>query len=241
MLQPAPMRTSLAILLGWLLVVSARAEFRTWTRSDGLTADLDLVSVTDAGGEKSADFKLRNGRSMTLKVASFSQADVVLLDSWHPPAPAAPAGVFDAILAGNLVKLHGKSLRTCKDFVKPVKYYVFYYTASWCGPCHRFTPALVDFYNKNKPGTGDFEVVLITCDQVEKAMEEYAAEMAMPWPQLKLSKTDKFKKEFKHPGNGIPNLVLTDVQGNVLKTSYEGDHYLGPQVVMTYLESLLHK
>ena len=63
----------------------------------------------------------------------------------------------------------------------------------------------------------------------------------MAWPQLKLSKAEGFKKTFKHPGDGIPNLVLTDVSGKLLKTSYEGDTYLGPGVVVTHLRSLLQK
>ena len=235
------MKTTLPLLFACLLAGSARAEFRTWTRNDGKTAELDLMCVSDAGGEKSGEFKLRNGRALTLKVSGFAEADAKLLSEWQPAPPPAPPSVFDAILDGNLVKLHGKSLKTCKDFAKPAKYYLFYYTASWCGPCHRFTPSLVEFYNKNKPGNADFELVLITCDREEKAMEEYAAEMTMPWPQLKFAKTDKFKKEFKHPGNGIPNLVLTDLQGNLIKGSYEGDTYLGPQVVMQHLESLLNK
>jgi len=240
------MKTMLQLLLGGLLAAPAHAEFRTWTRSDGKTAELDLVAVTEAGGEKSGEFKLRNGRSVTLKQSSLAAADATLLAEWKPAAPAAPAAakapsVFDKILDGSLVKLSGKSLKSCKDFEPPAKYYLFYYTASWCGPCHKFTPSLVEFYNKNKPGNPDFELILITCDSDEKAMEEYAAEAKMPWPQLKLSKTEKFKKEFKHPGGGIPNLVLTDLQGNLIKTSYEGETYVGPGVVMTHLETLLKK
>jgi len=235
------MKTMLPFLFGCMLAASARAEFRTWTRSDGKTAELELVSVSDAGGEKSGEFKLRNGRALTLKVSGFAAADAKLLSEWKPAPPPAPPAVFDAVLNGNLVKLDGKLLKTCKDFAKPAKYYLFYYTASWCGPCHRFTPSLVEFYNKNKPGNADFELVLITCDNEEKAMAKYAAEMTMPWPQLKFAKTDKFKKEFKHPGNGIPNLVLTDLQGNLLKSSYDGNNYLGPKVVMDHLATLLQK
>ncbi len=235
------MKTTLSLLLCCLWAGSARAEFRSWTRSDGKSAELDLVAVTGTAGAKSAEFKLRNGRPITLPVSGFAEADAKVLDEWRPAAPPAPPCVFDGVLDGNLVKLHGKSLKAFRDFEKPAKYYLFYYTASWCGPCHKFTPSLVEFYNKNKPGNHDFDLVLITCDQEEKAMEGYAAEMSMPWPQLKLAKTDKFKKEFKHPGSGIPNLVLTDTQGNLLKTSYEGGKYVGPAVVMNYLETLLHK
>ena len=235
------MKTTLPVLLGFLLAASASAEFRTWTRSDGKTAELELLSVTDAGGEKAGEFKMRNGKKVTLKASTLIEADAKLLEEWKPAAAEAAVvpSVFDKALDGNLVKLNGKSLKSFKEFTPPAKYYLFYYTASWCGPCHKFTPSLVAFYDKHKPGNNDFEIVLVTSDSDEKAMEEYAAEMKMQWPQLKLSAAGRFKKEFKHPGTGIPNLVLTDPQGNLIKTSYEDGKYLGPAVVMNHLESLL--
>lgn len=240
------MKTTTLLLLSCLFSLPASAEFRIWTRADGKTAELELTGVTDANGEKSGEFKMRNGKTVTLKASSFTEADAKLLAEWKPAADAsansaAAGSVFDGTLDGNLVKLSGKSLKSFKDFQKPTKYYLFYYTASWCGPCHKFTPSLVEFYDKYKPGNQEFEIVLITSDSDEESMEEYAAEMKMQWPQLKLSKAEKFKKEFKHPGGGIPNLVLTDLQGNLIKTSYEGKNYVGPTVVMNHLATLLKK
>jgi len=72
-------------------------------------------------------------------------------------------------------------------------------------------------------------------------MENYSVEKKMPWPQLKLSKVEKFKKEFKHPGTGIPNLVLCDLEGKLIKTSYVDGKYIGPHAVMQHLETLLAK
>ncbi len=235
------MKTTIPALLALLFASSASAEFRMWTRSDGKSAELELISVTEADGGKCGEFKMRNGKTITLKASVLSEADAKLLDEWKPAAAAPPAAasVFDDFLDGNLVKLSGKSLKPVKEFEKPAKYYLFYYTASWCGPCQKFTPSLVEFYNKNKPGNSDFEVILITSDSDEEAMERYAFDKEMPWPHLKLSKVEKFKKEFRHPGNGIPNLVLTDLEGKLLKTSYEGKSYLGPTVVMNHLETLL--
>ena len=245
------MKTTIQLLLTCLLTATARAEFKVWTRTDGKTAELELISVTTAGSEKSGVFKMRDGRSVTIKQSTLEAADAKRLDDWKPAAAAggltgeaagaAEPSVFDKILDGNLLKLKGKSLKPFREMEKPAKYYMFYYTASWCGPCHKFTPSLVEFYNKYKPADRDFEVILITSDSDEKAMDGYAAEMKMPWPQLKLAKTAKFKQEFHHPGGGIPNLVLTDLQGNLLKTSYEGTNYVGPTVVMNHLETLLKK
>ena len=210
------MKTVLQLLIGGFLVSSAHAEFRTWTRNDGKTAELDLISVSDINGEESGEFKMRDGRSVTLKASLLSEADAKLLAEWKPaaPEPAAEPSVFDDILDGNLVKLKGKSLKSFKDLQKPAKYYVFYYTASWCGPCHRFTPSLVEFYEKHK--NDNFEVVLITSDSDEDDMEEYAAEMKMPWPQLKLKKAAAFKKEFKHGVTGIPSVIVCELDGKKL-------------------------
>ena len=240
------MKIPTSILFGIALAGIAHAEFRTWTRGDGKTAELDLVSVSESGGEKSGEFKMRNGRLVTFKASALAVADAKILADWKPAAASpgeqqAKTSVYDKILDGNLIKLSGKSLKSCKDATKPTKYYLFYYTASWCGPCHKFTPSLVDFYNKYKKDSGEFELILVTSDSDEDAMEKYAEEMKMPWPQLKLSRADKFKKEFQHPGTGIPNLVLTDTEGKLLKTSYEGENYVGPTVVMNHLATLLEK
>lgn len=240
----ARMKTHHLLLVASLVTATAHAEFRNWTRADGKAAELELISVTESGGIKSGEFKMRNGKSISLAADTFTAADAKLLAEWKPKetaaAPAAAAAsAFDEVFDGNLVKLSGKSLKSYKDGVKPEKYYLFYYTASWCGPCHKFTPSLVEFYNKNKDAA--FELVLITSDSDEGAMEEYAAEMKMPWPQLKLSKTEKFKKEHIYPGGGIPNLVLTDLEGKLIKSSYEGKNYVGPSVVMNHLAGLLKK
>ncbi|MES2475401.1 MAG: thioredoxin-like domain-containing protein [Verrucomicrobiota bacterium] len=239
------MKSSFKLLLCLLLTGSAHAEFRTWTRNDGKTAEMELISVAESNGAAMGEFKMRNGRTVSVGVASFSEADAKILSDWKPSDTAAASSevaapnAFEKALDGNLVKLSGKSLKTCKDATKPTKYYLFYYSASWCGPCHKFTPSLVDFYNKNKDAS--FELVLVTSDSDEGAMDEYAAEFKMPWPQLKLSKVSRFKKDHPYPGGGIPNLVLTDLEGNLIKGSYEGETYLGPAVVMNHLGSLLKK
>jgi thiol-disulfide isomerase/thioredoxin len=246
MISEITMKSSLILIACGMLSGFATAGFETWTSKDGKAAELDLVSVAQKDGEAAGEFKMRNGKTVTLKASALSEADAKRLAEWKAPAatdaaPAAAAApsVFDKVLEGNLVKLDGKSLKRFSEPVKPAKYYLFYYTASWCGPCHKFTPSLVQFYDKYRPKGNDFELVLITSDSDEGAMEEYAAEFKMQWPQLKLSKADKFKDEFKHPGTGIPNLVLTDTEGKLIKGSYEGGNYVGPTVVMNHLEKLL--
>ena len=75
-------------------------------------------------------------------------------------------------------------------------------------------PVLVDFYEKHK--NENFELVLITSDQEEDSMEKYAKEKKMPWPQLKLKKTQEFKQKFQHGNTGLPSLIVCGVNGEVL-------------------------
>ena len=223
------MKIILTSLIGFSLANLAHAEFRTWTRSDGKTAELDLSAVTDADGEKTGEFKMRNGRSVTLKASGLTAADAEMLAEWKPAATAATnaaaASVFDEILDGNLVKLDGKSLKTFKALKKPTKFYVFYYTASWCGPCQQFTPSLVEFYQKNK--NDKFELVLITSDGEEGDMEDYATSKKMPWPQLKLKKAGDFKKQFKHGVSGIPSVIVCDLEGKIVTANGRDLNALG--------------
>ncbi|WAC21635.1 thioredoxin-like domain-containing protein [Luteolibacter sp. SL250] len=220
------MKTSFLIpVVSGLLAASAFAGFETWTSKDGKPAELELVSVSDSGGEKTGAFRVKNGRTISIKASALSEADARRLADWKPAEPAsgdvaATAGKpskFDEILDGNLVKLDGRSFKRFSQESKPGKYYIFYYTASWCGPCHKYSPVLVDFYNKNK--NANFEIVLITSDSDEGAMEDYAKEKKMPWPQLKMSRVERFEKQFDHKITGIPSVITCDLEGNIVSRS----------------------
>lgn len=219
------------------------AEYRTWTKQDGSTALLDLIGKTGEGKEMKAKFRMRNGKIVNFPVSELNADDMKRVQNWTAPkaVAAGPKSVFDEVLTNQLVKLDedGKKLVAYEIEKKPTKYYMFYYTASWCGPCKRFSPSLVKFYDESKPKSDEFEVILITSDDDEAAMENYASGSKMNWPHLKLSMVDGFRAKFQHPGGGIPNLVLTDLEGKIIKSSYEGKNYMGPDVVLEHLKKLI--
>lgn len=220
------MKAILPLLL--LSAVCAHAGFESWTNKDGRSADLELVKVVPSGDEKAGQFRTRFGKSVTLKASELSPESAFRLNAWKPAEETvaaatsssastgtAAASAFDSILDGNLEKLEGKSVKRYTA-EKPEKFYIFYYSASWCGPCHQYTPSLVSFYEKVKPGNKNFEIVLITSDSEESAMEGYIKEKKMPWPVLKMAKAEKFKKEFKHGVTGIPSVVVCKLDGTVV-------------------------
>ncbi len=188
------------------------AAYESWTNKEGKTIQLRLLEVTGKGDSKTGVFQMPNGSKATVKATDLSEADAKRLDQWKPVNPS----TFDDILYENLVKLEGKELKPYKLKPRPSKYYIFYYTASWCPPCQAFTPSLVKFYNKHK--NDKFELVLITSDRDEEAMKGYAIDKKMPWPQLKHSEAVSFKQKFNHGVLGIPSVIVCDLQGKIISS-----------------------
>jgi thiol-disulfide isomerase/thioredoxin len=220
------MKISLILWIGALLATVARAEFGNWTNSEGKSAELELISVTELGGEKVGQFRMRNGRSISIKASGLAAADAKRLEEWggsastaDADAPVQAGSVFDEVLEDNLVILEGRAFQPHRLETKPKKYYAFYYTASWCGPCQAYTPDLVKFYNRTRRASDSFELVLITSDREEDAMLEYARDKKMPWPQLKFSEKAAFGSKFNHGVTGIPAVIVCDLEGNVVSRS----------------------
>ncbi|KAM1170794.1 hypothetical protein ACFX15_020681 [Malus domestica] len=88
-----------------------------------------------------------------------------------------------------------------------------YFSATWCGPCLRFTPDLVEVHQE-LAAKGDFEVVFISSDRDEESYTGYFSKM--PWLSIPFwdSETRKRLKEF-FKVRGIPNLVIIDANGKV--------------------------
>ncbi|NEQ65487.1 MAG: redoxin domain-containing protein [Symploca sp. SIO2D2] len=144
------------------------------------------------------------------------------------------------LLEENLVTLQDGKLVPF-EFASDVEpeYYVFYYSARWCGPCRRFTPKLVAFYNAMKmAGYDNFEVVFVSSDNGAGEMKRYIEEDKMPWPALKIGKRG-MPTIRKMKGNGIPCLAVTDREGRILAHSYNGDEYLGPSEPKDLLRSFV--
>jgi nucleoredoxin len=154
-------------------------------------------------------------------------------------AQLAPIDDIRTELSGKLVALRGKSVLPYNAPDLPrAKYIALYFSAGWCPPCHQFTPLLVNFYKEMKPKHPEFEVVLLSLDQGENAMEKHMGELAMPWPALRFSALHE-SPLLKYGGSGIPDLVVLNAKGEVLSDSFAGQQYVGPYQVLDDLRTLL--
>ncbi|KAH9255174.1 hypothetical protein BASA81_006614 [Batrachochytrium salamandrivorans] len=85
-----------------------------------------------------------------------------------------------------------------------------YFSASWCGPCHQFTPQLASTYSQLKAQGKRFEVLFVSSDKSLESFTQYFE--SMPWLALDFTTSameqsalsETFKVE------GIPSLVLLD-------------------------------
>lgn len=105
-----------------------------------------------------------------------------------------------------------------KKEAKPTaKYYIAYFSASWCPPCRANAPHSVEVYNSKVAKIPGLEVVMCNWDRDDQSMITWAEKENMPWPFLR---GEDIIKEFKAvaPG-GIPRLILVDGEGNHIEDS----------------------
>ena len=149
---------------------------------------------------------------LALIVIVFLVFNISSFKSSHGPPlgnayPAGQGPIFER-LNGAVVDKKGNEVKT--DFSKK-DHFIFYYSASWCPPCQRFTPLLSQFYRENSQ-KAKFECILVSNDRSAEDMYIYMKKM--PFPAF-----DFNKRGIAVPymaGGGIPYLALVNAQGKVL-------------------------
>ncbi len=140
-------------------------------------------------------------------------------------------------VSANLVNAAGKSVEA--EAVENAPIVLVYYSAHWCPPCRKFTPKLVDFYNKNGGGEA-FEIVFASSDRSAEDMFHYMEDAHMPWLAIDYDKINETGIK-SHGGPYIPSLVMFNEAGEVVAQSYDeaNDDYKGPEYVLKKLKKEL--
>ena len=71
------------------------------------------------------------------------------------------------------------SSKISKEEVFKTEIICLYFSAHWCGPCRKFTPALSDFYKEINSESKQIEVIFCSSDQDQNQFKEYFG--TMPW------------------------------------------------------------
>jgi nucleoredoxin len=151
---------------------------------------------------------------------------------------AGPNVINDAV-KGDLVRLSKDGvIHAADDSLADKKLIAIYFSAHWCPPCRKFTPELVEYYNRVAPQHPEFEVLFFSMDRSAYAMQTYMRATGMPWPAVDYQKLESKEAIRKYAGSGIPCLVLVDSTGKVISDSYAGTEYLGPDKVLAALDAI---
>ena len=117
------------------------------------------------------------------------------------------------------------------------KYTALYFSAHWCPPCRLFTPKLVEWYKGFKAKHPNFELVFVSSDRDEAAMQKYIKDTGMPWQAVRFdqAQSEVFRK---FSSDGIPYLVLVGEDGKDL-TGKPGNEWQPPQQVLQKIEKIV--
>lgn len=147
--------------------------------------------------------------------------------------------VIADVAKGKLVHFQNGSLVSMDDAsLEQKRIYGLYFSAHWCGPCRKFTPKLIEYYNKIADQHPEFEVILVSSDKSADEMATHMQEAGMPWSAIEFSKLAYVPSLKKYAGDGIPDLVVVDATGKVLSDSYVRGKYVGPQQVLDDLDKI---
>ena len=104
------------------------------------------------------------------------------------------------------------------------KYYIYVQSASWCGPCRKFMPIIVDAYKELK--SRGVEIILVGRDSEEKATIAYANSHNVPFAVLQGAK----ELEEALPGftmaRGIPHIQVVERGGALMLDAHPQNFFI---------------
>lgn len=114
----------------------------------------------------------------------------------------------------------GKAVKL-SDYVGKGKVVLIDFWASWCGPCRREMPNLVEIYKKYK--NKGFEIVGVSLDSNAEAWKNGIKQLNITWPQMSdLSMWDCEGAQL-YAVSSIPHTVLVDGEGTILARGLHGE------------------
>lgn len=114
----------------------------------------------------------------------------------------------------------GKTVKL-SDYVGKGKVVLVDFWASWCGPCRREMPNLVETYAKYKGK--NFEIVGVSLDQDGAVWKEAIKKLDMTWPQMSDLKFWQSEGAQLYAVNSIPHTVLIDGEGTIIARGLHGE------------------
>ncbi|MDR0420914.1 MAG: TlpA family protein disulfide reductase [Prevotellaceae bacterium] len=93
------------------------------------------------------------------------------------------------------------------------KYVLLDFWGSWCKPCRKSNPLLVEMYNQFKAKKVDVEFISISVNDNDKMWKKAIEDDKLTWTQLNDSGRSIQKK---YAVGGVPNYILISPEGKIL-------------------------
>lgn len=97
--------------------------------------------------------------------------------------------------------------------------YLFLQSASWCPPCNREMPTVVDTYKKMKKD-GRVEIILLGHDETADAAKGFLKQYKAKFPGAMATGKNVDKLPGFSKASGIPHATFVDADGNVLGSGH---------------------
>ena len=107
------------------------------------------------------------------------------------------------------------------DYVGKGKVVLIDFWASWCGPCRREMPNLVEAYAQYK--NKGFEIVGVSLDQSGEAWKDAIQKLNITWPQMSDLKYWNSEGAQLYAVSSIPHTVLIDGEGTIIARGLHGE------------------
>lgn len=107
------------------------------------------------------------------------------------------------------------------DYAGKEKVVLVDFWASWCGPCRREMPNLIDLYKKYK--SKGFEIVGVSLDQSGEAWKSSIKQLNLTWPQMSDLKYWNSEGAKLYAIRSIPHVVLIDKDGTIIARGLNGE------------------
>lgn len=114
----------------------------------------------------------------------------------------------------------GKTVKL-SDYVGKGKVVLVDFWASWCGPCRREMPNLVEAYKLYKDK--NFEIVGVSLDQSGEAWQAAIKQLNITWPQMSDLKYWNCEGAKLYAVSSIPHTVLIDSEGTIIARGLHGE------------------
>jgi len=207
-----------------------------------MESKLYLVSSTEADEAKRREIEIAESRAAQVEQDRQQNALMQSRAAASRGRVATPVTNQTPILETlktKLMRCHDGSIsRGDGSELEKKKLIALYYSAHWCGPCRRFTPQLVDYYNRVSQAHPEFEIIFVSFDRSHFAWESYVQETRMPWLAVDFDQIGALSDLKKMGGDSIPSLLVLDEAGHIIVSSYNGDQYVGPQNVLARLDKI---